>query len=69
LLQSSLAENERPLIQGINDTLLAIASSLASLSSGVLYAGFGWQTLASTTLVALTLAIVFLFVSRRKTTA
>jgi predicted MFS family arabinose efflux permease len=67
LLQSSLAEDERPLIQGINDTLLAIASSLASLSSGVLYAGFGWQTLASATLVALVLAIVLLFVSGKKT--
>ena len=68
LLQSSLAEDERPLIQGINDTILAIASSLASLSSGVLYAGFGWNTLASVTMVALALAIVLLFVSRKKTT-
>jgi predicted MFS family arabinose efflux permease len=67
LLQSSLSEDERPLIQGINDTILAIASSLASLSSGMLYAGFGWNTLATVTLVAMALAIVLLFVCRRKT--
>lgn len=67
LLQSSLAENERPLVQGVNDTILAIASSLASLSSGVLYAGFGWPILAAATLVTLTLALTLLFVSHKKT--
>lgn len=66
LLQSSLSDDEKPLIQGVNDTIMAIASSLASLSAGVIYAGFGWQTLASTTLVALVLAIILLFVTRRK---
>jgi len=34
LLQSSVSEAERPLIQGINDTVIAVASSMASLSAG-----------------------------------
>lgn len=69
LLQSAITESERPLIQGINDTLLAIASSLASFSAGVLYAGFGWDTLAAATLTALVIAIVAVYVANRKTSA
>lgn len=42
LLQSALSADERPLIQGINDTILAISSSVASLLSGALFAGIGW---------------------------
>ena len=65
LLQSAIAANERPVIQGVNDTLLAIASSLASFSAGVLYAGFGWDTLAGATLVALLIAIVAVYLTSR----
>jgi len=65
LLQSAITEYERPLIQGVNDTLLAIASSLASFSAGVLYAGFGWVTLAGATLTALLVAIVVVFIISR----
>ena len=66
LLQSSVSEGERPMIQGINDTLLAIASSLAAFSSGVLYAGFGWYTLAGAILVTVVLALIWLLVRRAK---
>lgn len=66
LLQTAVTEKERPLIQGINDTLLAIASSIASLSSGALYAGFGWPTLAMTTLVALLVALAVLLMGSKR---
>ncbi len=65
LLQSSVSKHERPLIQGVNDTIIAIASSVASLSSGALYAGFGWHELAMTTVVALLLAFVILMFGKR----
>ena len=66
LLQSSVSEDERPLIQGVNDTVLAVAASFASLSAGVLYAGFGWATLAAATLIVLSLVIVILVINNKK---
>jgi predicted MFS family arabinose efflux permease len=66
LLQSSLTEDEKPLIQGINDTILAAVSSLASLTSGVLFASFGWSALAIVTLLTMVFAIVLLSVTSRK---
>lgn len=65
LLQTSVSEQERPLIQGVNDTLIAIASSVASLVSGALYAGFGWVELAYTSVVALILVLLVLAVGKR----
>lgn len=65
LLQSAVSEQERPLIQGVNDTIIAIASSVASLSSGALYAGFGWPELAVTTVGALVVALLVLVGGRK----
>ncbi|TYC79805.1 MFS transporter [Stappia sp. BW2] len=64
LLQAALSDEERPLVQGVNDTLLAISSSGASLLAGVLYAGTGWTGLAAVSapvlaLLALILALRF----------
>lgn len=47
LLQSTLSEAERPLVQGINDTILAVAAATASLLSGVLFVGLGWLGLVA----------------------
>lgn len=68
LLQSAVSEQERPLIQGVNDTILAVASSVASLSAGALYTGFGWRELAITTVAALLIALVILIVGQRSVT-
>ncbi len=64
LLQSAVSEQERPLIQGINDTILAIASSIASLSAGALYAGFGWPALAIATVGLLVVVIMVVLAGR-----
>lgn len=42
LVQSAVGEEEAPMVQGANETVLAIASAFASLLSGALYAGMGW---------------------------
>ncbi|MEO0699238.1 MAG: MFS transporter, partial [Pseudomonadota bacterium] len=47
ILQSELNDDEAPLLQGANDTILAIASAVASLISGALYMGVGWVGLAT----------------------
>ncbi|MEM9796921.1 MAG: MFS transporter [Pseudomonadota bacterium] len=45
LLTEALAPAERPAIQGINDTAIALAAAIAAFASGALVAGFGWVTL------------------------
>ncbi|MEM7193931.1 MAG: MFS transporter [Pseudomonadota bacterium] len=64
LLQSALSEDERPLVQGTNDTILAIASTVASLFSGVLFAGIGWTWLA---IISTGVMIGFLVLSSSRT--
>ncbi|WP_428645413.1 MFS transporter [Roseibium sp.] len=64
LLQAALSDEERPLVQGVNDTLLAISSASASLLSGALFAGIGWTGLAAVAapmlaVLALVLAVRF----------
>ncbi len=56
MLQSVLSEQERPIVQGVNDTFLAIASFCASLLSGVLFAGIGWGAILAGALPLLAIA-------------
>ena len=60
LLQSALSAQEKPLVQGANDTLLAVVSSLASLISGGLYFGIGWAATAASVLPVIALAMGFI---------
>ena len=68
MLQASLNKQNQAQIQGVNDTLLAVASSLASLLSGILYSGFGWIGLAVVTVPVLALMSTLLFRLERKAT-
>lgn len=46
LLQQSLSVAERGKLQGINDTLIALLSTFASLIAGVVIANLGWDAIA-----------------------
>jgi hypothetical protein len=46
LLQASVTAEEKPLVQGVNDTLIALCSSLAALSSGAMVVSVGWTALS-----------------------
>ncbi len=62
LLQSALSEDKRPLVQSINDTILAVAASAALLLSGALFAGIGWigmVTLSAPLLGAISLVLLW----------
>jgi len=48
--------------------LIAIASSIASLSSGLLYAGVGWSALAITTAVVIVVALLAIYAGNRSIT-
>ena len=65
LLQSVLNPEERPLILGINDTLIAVSSFGASLLSGILFAAIGWLAIIGATMPLLLLACIGLWYLRR----
>jgi len=46
MLGESLAPTERPLVQGTNDTVVALAATIASFGSGALISAFDWTTIA-----------------------
>jgi predicted MFS family arabinose efflux permease len=70
LLQRSVSDQEKAQVQGINDTLVAIASVSASVLSGVLYAGIGWLATSSVMVVLMVLAVGwFIAMSRRQVVA
>lgn len=66
LLQSSLSVEERPRVQGVNDTIIAVVSSAASLLSGALYFGIGWASIAVSILIILLISFVILWVYVKK---
>lgn len=69
MLQASLNKQNQAQVQGANDTLLAVSSSLASLLSGALYSGLGWIGLAAITAPVVALMSVLLFRAEQKATA
>lgn len=69
MLQTSVSAEDAPLLQGANDTLLAIAASVASLLSGALYAGIGWEALAALSMpITAGLGLMLLRANRRAAT-
>lgn len=70
LLADALAPEERATVQGINDTAIGLASTIASFASGALVAGFGWTVLALASLpIVLATALALLWVTREPKTA
>ncbi|KIC46092.1 MFS transporter [Ruegeria sp. ANG-S4] len=55
MLQAAVSDENKPVVQGANDTLLAISASSASLISGIAFVGIGWQWLV---LVSAAVALV-----------
>ena len=68
LLADQLSPAERARAQGVNDLLVGLASALASLLSGMVYAAIGFPAMALTAggLAVLLLAAVALWVGRKK---
>ena len=68
MLQTALRPEERPLIQGINDMILAICAALASLASGVIFAVHGWAILATVAVGLVGFGIVALATRQHRAT-
>lgn len=65
LLQSALSEAEKPVMQGVNDTIIALASVSASVVSGLLYSGMGWVASAWALVPVVLFMLVWLFQAQR----
>ncbi|MDJ0821372.1 MAG: MFS transporter [Paracoccaceae bacterium] len=66
MLQSAVSAQDAAQLQGANDTILAIASSAASLLSGALYAGIGWVGLAAFSIPVSVLFCALLLLTNRR---
>ena len=55
MLTSAVSPEERPVAQGANDTIIALAATLCTFASGAIVAGYGWTVLA---LVAVAIVLV-----------
>jgi len=69
LLQSAVAAEDAPAMQGANDTILAISAAAASLLSGALYSGIGWSGLIAVSVPIVLCASLMLLHRQRNATA
>ncbi|MEL6682316.1 MAG: MFS transporter [Pseudomonadota bacterium] len=70
MLASAAAPSERAAVQGTNDTLIALASTMCVFASGAIVTGFGWAQLALSSLPILVLTLVWIItISRPRTKA
>lgn len=56
MLTNSVSDGEKALVQGADDTVIALVSTLAAFAAGAIIAGFGWAALAAVSLVVLLVA-------------
>jgi len=68
MLANSVSEEEKALVQGANDTMIGLVSTLCAFAAGAIIAGFGWAVLAGVSLVLLVLASAVFLKEARKVT-
>lgn len=70
LLADALAPQERPSVQGLNDTVIALCASLCAFASGALVNGAGWTVLALMALpIVGGMALALLWAARQRQAA
>ncbi|MDF3415976.1 MFS transporter [Sulfitobacter sp. M57] len=57
MLANVVSDAEKPMAQGANDTVIALASTLCAFAAGAIVAGYGWTVLALAALVILVAAL------------
>ncbi len=56
MLTNAVSDGERALVQGANDTVIALVTTLAAFAAAAIIAGFGWAILAAVALIILLIA-------------
>lgn len=64
MLTEAVPDEGKPVAQGVNDTVIALVSTICAFASGAVIAGFGWIVLSIVTLVFVTLSFGVLFIDR-----
>lgn len=57
MLAEVVPVDEKPVVQGVNDTLIALVSTLCAFAAGAIVVGFGWVVLAVIAAVVLVVAL------------
>lgn len=65
-LATSVGDDEKALVQGANDTVIALVSTLCAFAAGALVAGFGWAVLSAVALGVLALVCGAFLTAARK---
>ena len=65
MLAEAVADDEKSVAQGVNDTMIALVSTICAFASGAVIAGLGWSVLSAITMVFVVLSFAVLFVGRR----
>jgi len=56
MLANAVSTEEKSIVQGANDTIIALVSTACAFAAGAIVAGFGWSILAIISLIILALA-------------
>ncbi len=66
MLATAVADTEKAAIQGLNDTIIALVSTICAFAAGMVVTGFGWAVLASVTMAFLLLSFAVLSLGKLK---
>lgn len=66
MLAKAIAPEERSLVQGANDTIIALASTVCAFVGGAIVAGYGWTVLSLAAVPILLIALTLLFQLREQ---
>ena len=64
MLTDAVPNEDRPVAQGVNDTLIALVSTICAFASGAVIAGFGWIILSIIALGFVVFSFVMLLLDR-----
>ncbi|MEM9269166.1 MAG: MFS transporter, partial [Pseudomonadota bacterium] len=66
LLDAAVADHEKAVVQGANDTLIALVSTLCAFAAGFVVSSLGWTVLALVSIGILVLALTAWAADRNK---
>jgi hypothetical protein len=64
MLTEAVPDEDKPVAQGVHDTMIALVSTICAFASGAVIAGFGWVVLSAVTLVFVILSFAVLLLDR-----